>query len=54
LSQVQYANGITGGSLLNQMVARVASQADRSDIRYKQPFLYQLPRTTRFGFRILF
>ncbi len=54
LSQVQYANGITGGTLLNQMLARIASQADRSDIRYKQPFLYQTPRVVRFGFRILF
>jgi hypothetical protein len=54
LSQVQYANGITDGSLLNAMLARIASQADRSDLRYKQPFLYQTPRVVRFGFRILF
>ena len=54
LSQVQYANGLTDGSLLNQIFARIASQPDRSDIRYKQPFLYQLPRTVRFGFRLLF
>jgi hypothetical protein len=54
LSQVQYANGLTGGTLLSQINARIASQPDRSDIRYKQPFLYQTPRTVRFGFRILF
>jgi hypothetical protein len=54
LSQVAYANGLTGGTLLNQILARVASQPDRSDIRYRQPFLYQVPRTVRFGFRILF
>jgi hypothetical protein len=54
LTQVQYANGITDGSLLNAMLARVASQADRSDVRYKQPFLYQSPRTVRFGVRFLF
>jgi hypothetical protein len=54
LTQVQYANGITDGSLLNAMLARVASQADRSDVRYKQPFLYQSPRQVRFGVRFLF
>ncbi|HQU82854.1 MAG TPA: TonB-dependent receptor [Pyrinomonadaceae bacterium] len=54
LSQVQYANGYTDGSLLTAINARIASQADRSDIRYKQPFLYQNPRTVRFGFRLLF
>jgi Carboxypeptidase regulatory-like domain/TonB-dependent Receptor Plug Domain len=54
LTQVQYANGYTTGALLTQIQARIASQPDRSDIRYGQPFLYQNPRTTRFGFRILF
>ena len=54
LSQVNYANGLTAGSLLNSIVARIASQPDRSDVRYGQPFLYQSPRTVRFGFRILF
>lgn len=54
LTQVQYANGLTGGTLLNAVLARVASQADRSDIRYRQPFLYQSPRAIRFGFRLLF
>ena len=54
LTQVQYANGLTDGSLLDRIFARIASQPDRSDIRYKQPFLYQLPRTVRFGFRLLF
>lgn len=54
LSNVAYANGITGGTLLNQILARIASQPDRSDVRYKMPFLYQSPRTVRFGFRLLF
>ena len=54
LSQVNYANGITGGTLLPAMLARIASQPDRSDVRYKQPFLYQTPRVVRFGFRVLF
>ena len=54
LSQVAYANGITGGTLLNAMVARINSQADRSDIRYKTPHLFQSPRVVRFGFRVLF
>lgn len=54
LSQVAYANGLTGGTLLNAINARIASQPDRSDIRYKLPFLYQSPRTVRFGFRFLF
>jgi hypothetical protein len=54
LSQVQYANGITDGSLLPAFLARVASTAERSDIRYKQPFLYQTPRAVRFGVRFLF
>jgi hypothetical protein len=54
LSQVAYANGYTNGSLLAAIQARVASQPDRSDIRYGQPFLYQQPRSVRFGFRFLF
>ncbi len=54
VSNVAYANGYTDGTLLNAINARIASQADRSDIRYKQPFLYQSPRIVRFGFRILF
>ena len=49
-----YANGYTDGSLFNAILARIASQADRSDIRYKQPQVYQSPRTVRFGFRLLF
>lgn len=54
LSNVAYANGYTGGTLLPAILARIASQPDRSDIRYKSPFLYQSPRTVRFGFRLLF
>ena len=52
--QVRYANGLTSGILLDAINARIASRADRSDIRYKQPFLYQSPRQVRFGFRLLF
>ena len=54
LSQTAYANGLTGGTLLPQILARIASQPDRSDVRYKLPFLYQSPRSVRFGFRLLF
>jgi hypothetical protein len=32
-----YANGYTSGALLQPILARIASQPDRSDIRYKQP-----------------
>ncbi|MGI9069071.1 MAG: carboxypeptidase regulatory-like domain-containing protein [Pyrinomonadaceae bacterium] len=49
-----YANGYTSGTLLPAILARIASQPDRSDVRYKQPFLYQSPRTVRFGLRFLF
>jgi hypothetical protein len=54
ISNVAYANGYTDGTLLNAILARINSQADRSDLRYKEPFLYQTPRVIRFGFRILF
>lgn len=49
-----YSNGYNDGSLYNAILARIASQADRSDIRYKMPYLYQSPRTVRFGFRFMF
>jgi hypothetical protein len=49
-----YANGYTSGTLLQPILARIASAPDRSDIRYQLPFLYQSPRTVRFGFRFLF
>lgn len=54
LTQVAYANAYTGGTLLDPILARIASQPDRSDLRYKQPFLYQTPRAVRFGFRFIF
>jgi hypothetical protein len=53
-SQVAYANGLTDGSLYNAIIARINSQADRSDIRYKMPQIYQQPRAFRFGVRFLF
>ena len=49
-----YANGYTSGVLLDAILARIASAPDRSDIRYKQPYLYQSPRVVRFGVRLLF
>ncbi|HEV7746810.1 MAG TPA: TonB-dependent receptor [Pyrinomonadaceae bacterium] len=49
-----YANGYTAGTLLQPILDRIASAPDRSDIRYKMPFLYQSPRTVRFGVRFLF
>jgi hypothetical protein len=52
--QVRYANGYTSGTSLAAIQARIASQADRSDIRYGMPYLYQSPRVTRFGLRFLF
>jgi hypothetical protein len=53
-ANVAYVNGYTDGTLLPAIYARIASQADRSDVRYKMPHLYQSPRTVRFGFRLLF
>jgi len=49
-----YSNGYANGSLLTPILARIASRGDRSDIRYKMPYLYQSPRTVRFGVRLLF
>ena len=49
-----YSNGYADGSLLTPILARIASRGDRNDIRYKMPYLYQGPRTVRFGVRLLF
>ncbi len=49
-----YANGWTSGALLDAIFARINSQPDRSDIRYGMPYLYQSPRSVRFGFRFMF
>lgn len=54
VTNVQYANGYTDGSLYNAIIARMNSQPDRKDIRYGMPILYQSPRNVRFGFRLLF
>ncbi len=54
LNQVNYANGLTGGTLLPAILARIGSQADRSDVRYGLPHLFQSPRTVRLGVRFLF
>ncbi|MEJ7624920.1 MAG: TonB-dependent receptor [Pyrinomonadaceae bacterium] len=53
-SQVAYVNGLTSGTLLPAIQARLASQADRTDVRYKLPQVFQGPRTVRFGMRFLF
>jgi hypothetical protein len=53
-ANVAYANGYTDGSLLPAILARFDAQADRRDLRYGLPQLYQGPRTVRFGFRLLF
>ncbi len=53
-SQTAYVNGYTNGTLYNTILARIASQADRSDIRYKQPQLFQGPRAVRYGVRFVF
>ena len=49
-----YSNGYAEGALLPAILARIASRGDRSDIRYKMPYLFQSPRTVRFGVRLLF
>jgi hypothetical protein len=49
-----YSNGYANGSLLSPILAYIASRGDRNDIRYKMPYLYQSPRTVRFGVRLLF
>ena len=54
ISNVQYANGYTDGSLYNTILARINSQPDRKDVRYGMPILYQSPRNVRFGLRFLF
>ncbi len=53
-SQVNFANGLTSGTLYNAIIARINSQADRSDVRYKQDQIFQGPRTVRFGMRFIF
>jgi hypothetical protein len=53
-ANVAYSNGYANGTLLPAILARIASQPDRSDVRYKLPNQYQGPRTVRFGFRLLF
>jgi hypothetical protein len=53
-NQVNYANGYTSGTLFTAINTYIAAQADRSDVRYKSPQLYQSPRSIRFGFRLLF
>jgi hypothetical protein len=54
LTPVQYANGYTTGAILNQILDRINAQADRQDLRYKSPQVYQSPRAIRFGMRLLF
>ncbi len=54
LSQVNYANGLTGGTLLPAILARINSLPDRRDVRYGLPHLFQSPRVVRLGVRFLF
>jgi len=53
-NNTNYANGYTSGTLYNAILARIASQADRSDVRYRQPQLFQGPRSVRYGVRFVF
>lgn len=53
-SQVNFANGLTSGTLYNAIIARINSQPDRSDVRYGMPQIYQAPRAIRFGMRFAF
>jgi hypothetical protein len=54
LSNVAYTNGYTTGALLQPILNWIGASADRPDIRYKEPQLFQSPRQVRFGFRLLF
>jgi len=55
LSARDYANGYTSGALRQVILDRIAAvPADRPDARYKQPQIFQAPRTVRFGLRLLF
>ncbi|MGE3468597.1 MAG: hypothetical protein AB7J13_16875, partial [Pyrinomonadaceae bacterium] len=54
LSARDYANGYTSGALLQTIQNHIAASADRPDIRYRMPQIYQSPRTVRYGVRILF
>jgi hypothetical protein len=54
LTAVQYANGYTSGALLQPILTRIGSQADRNDERYGKPNVYQSARVIRFGFRVMY
>jgi hypothetical protein len=54
LSAVDYANGYAAGTLLTAIENSINGRADRIDLRYKMPQLYQDPRAIRFGMRLLF
>jgi hypothetical protein len=54
LSAVNYANGYTSGTQINQIAGYLVAAQNRIDNRYGLPFLYQPPRQVRFGFRFLF
>jgi hypothetical protein len=49
-----YANQYTSGALLNVILNHIATTPNQKDARYKLPQLFQAPRVTRFGFRLLF
>jgi hypothetical protein len=54
LSAKDYANRYTSGLLQTVIENYIATTTNQRDNRYKQPQLYQSPRTVRFGFRMLF
>ncbi len=50
-----YANAYMNGQLLDRILAHLnANPSVRLDARYKQPQIFQGPRSVRFGFRFMF
>lgn len=53
----EFTNAYTSGALLtpiNNYLNGTATVLNRKDARYKQPNAFQVPRSVRFGFRLLF
>jgi hypothetical protein len=49
-----FVNAYTSGALQADLETYLNGAADRRDLRYGKPFLYQSPREVRFGVRVLF
>ena len=49
-----FVNAYTSGALANDLQTYLDGAADRRDLRYGRPFLFQSPREVRFGVRVLF